>query len=430
MMNLSSLSKTRWLGILSGAGILAALLLPSYASVLLVLAAGMLGLQAYYVHKMRVMTRVITDVTKKCAAGDMELRILLPKERGDLAAMINRINDSIDSADAYVRESLATLEHAAEEKYYRKIVLVGMDGCYRNGAEIMNGGMDAIRRNMIRTVQKAAARLEETVKKTANDLTISTEQLKSMSDMLSAVAEKSSAQAAGLAHASDDASKNVSTVAAAVEELLASIGEINQQITQSSSVAKTASEKAVQANGVLGQLTEGAEKIGGIIELINGIAGQINLLALNATIESARAGEAGKGFAVVASEVKNLANQTTKATVDIAEYINGTREAIHQTTESVKEIADVVRKVDEIATAIAAAMEEQTAATREISSSIQKTAQNTAQVSSAVNDMSQAAQQAGIAAKEMKQSSSELTAQSGILHHEIDSFISEIKHVA
>lgn len=181
---------------------------------------------------------------------------------------------------------------------------------------------------------------------------------------------------------------------------------------------------------MLANLTSGAEKIGGIIDMINGIAGQINLLALNATIESARAGDAGKGFAVVASEVKTLANQTTKATVEITEYINATREAIHQTTASVREIAAVVQKVDEIATAIAAAMEEQTAATREISHSIQKTAQNTALVSSAVSDMSLAAQQTGTAAKDMKQSSSDLTAQSGVLHREIDSFIAEIQNAA
>lgn len=430
MMNLSSLSKTGWLGILSGASVLAALLVPAFATPLLLAAFGLLVLQAFYVHRMRTMATVIADITARCAAGDMESRILLPKERGDLARMINRINDSIDMADAYVRESLATLEHAAEEKYFRKIVLVGMDGCYKNGAEIMNGGMDAIRRNMVRNVQKAASKLEETVKKTANDLAESTRQLQSMSDMLSSVAEKSSEQAASLAGASDDASKNVSMVAAAVEELSASIGEINQQINQSSNVARLATEKAVLANTVLSQLTSGAEKIGSIIELINGIAGQINLLALNATIESARAGEAGKGFAVVASEVKNLANQTTKATVDITEYINGTREAIHQTTESVREIAEVVRKVDEVATAIAAAMEEQTAATREISNSIQKTAQNTAQVSGAVGDMSRAAQQTGDAASEMKQSSTTLTEQSGVLHREIDAFISEIKNAA
>lgn len=430
MMNLSSLSKAGWLGVLAGALVLAALLLPAYASIVLSGAIVMLGLQAYYVHKMRGMVRIIAEITGRCAQGDMESRILLPKERGDLAAMISRINDSIDTADAYVRESLATLEHAAEEKYYRKIVLVGMDGSYKNGAEIMNSGMDAIRRNMVRNVQKAASKLEETVKKTANGLAESTRQLQSMSDMLSTVAEKSSEQASSLASASDEASRNVGTVAAAVEQLSASIGEINQQINQSSNVAKVASEKALQANDVLEQLTQGAEKIGGIIELINGIAAQINLLALNATIESARAGEAGKGFAVVASEVKNLANQTTKATVDITEHINGTREAIHQTAESVREIAEVVRRVDEVATAIAAAMEEQTAATREISNSIQKTAQNTAQVSGAVGDMSRAAQQTGDAASEMKQSSTILTEQSGVLHREIDAFISEIKNAA
>lgn len=430
MTNLSSLSKARLLGIASGGSILVAALMPGQATVPLMLALGFLALQAYYLSAIKRAARHVTDITSRCAKGDMESRILLPKERGELAAMVNAINDSIDMADAYVRESLATLEHAAEEKYYRKIVLTGMDGCFRHGAEIMNGGMAAIRKNMIRNVQKAAAKLEETVKRTADDLTCSTKQLQSTANILSEIAEESSRQAAGLSSASDEASKNVGTVAAAVDELSASIGEINQQINQSSSVARTASEKALLANNVLAQLTDGAEKIGGIIEMINAIAGQINLLALNATIESARAGEAGKGFSVVASEVKNLANQTTQATIDITEYINATREAIHQTAESVREIGEVVKKVDEIATAIAAAMEEQTAATREISNSIQKTAQNTAEVSGAVSDMSQAAQQTGNAASEMRQSSASLAEQSATLHQEIDNFINEIKTAA
>ena len=106
MMNLSSLSKTGWLGILSTVAIIVALFKPSYASFLLSVAVIFLGAQAYYIHRMKVMARLIAEITDRCAAGDMESRILLPKERGDLAAMINRINDSIDMADAYVRESL------------------------------------------------------------------------------------------------------------------------------------------------------------------------------------------------------------------------------------------------------------------------------------------------------------------------------------
>ena len=117
MMNLSSLSKTSWLGGFTCAIIFLLIIAPQFSNILLPAAFCLLILQAYYISSIRILVKKITDVTSQCAQGNMESRIILPKERGNLGAMINRINDSIDMADAYVRESLATLEHAAEEKY-------------------------------------------------------------------------------------------------------------------------------------------------------------------------------------------------------------------------------------------------------------------------------------------------------------------------
>uniref|UniRef100_UPI0005B28002 methyl-accepting chemotaxis protein n=1 Tax=Methylobacterium sp. B34 TaxID=95563 RepID=UPI0005B28002 len=119
----------------------------------------------------------------------------------------------------------------------------------------------------------------------------------------------------------ESASGNVQTVAAAAEELTHSIEEINQRIAVSSRMANDAVEEVGKTNGTVAGLAEAAQKIGEVVTLIQSIAGQTNLLALNATIEAARAGEAGKGFAVVASEVKGLANQTARATEEIAAQI-------------------------------------------------------------------------------------------------------------
>src|SRR5690606_15317887 len=113
----------------------------------------------------------------------------------------------------------------------------------------------------------------------------------------------------------------VQTVASAAEELSASIGEISRQVSQATGVAARAVENARRTDMTVRALSEGATRIGQVVELISNIAGQTNLLALNATIEAARAGEAGKGFAVVASEVKNLAAQTSKATEEIGSQI-------------------------------------------------------------------------------------------------------------
>ncbi|MDE3060163.1 MAG: hypothetical protein KGJ06_04065 [Pseudomonadota bacterium] len=430
MTSLSSLSKAFWLNVVvvaaAVAGLAASVVFPGGARIALAAAAVLAPVSLYYMARVRKLVAQVSKVGQECARGNMESRIIVKGEEGDLRAMVKNVNDLVDIADAYVRESRATLEHAAAEKYYRKIMLTGMLGCWRQGAQVMNDGMDAIRRNMINAVQKAASRLEATVKKAVDELAGSTNQLQATSRNLSGIAETGSAQAKHLAHSSDDTSQAVSTVAAAVEEFSASINDINKQVNNSSSVAREAVESANKANSALAELMESAEKIGRIVELINAIASQINLLALNATIEAARAGDAGKGFAVVASEVKSLATQTAKATAEITESISVTREGIEKSVSSVQEIGGVVNKINEAATAIAAAMEEQSAVTQDISRSIQKVARNASEISSAVNEMSEAAARTGEASQQMNQSSDTLAAQSGVLRKEIDMFISSL----
>ncbi|MBE9552572.1 MAG: methyl-accepting chemotaxis protein, partial [Proteobacteria bacterium] len=164
------------------------------------------------------------------------------------------------------------------------------------------------------------------------------------------------------------------------------------------------------------------------VNLINDIAGQTNLLALNATIEAARAGEAGKGFAVVANEVKNLANQTAKATEDISEQVATVQQETQDAVGAIERILDIIGEISDISTTIASAVEEQGASTQEIARSIQQAARGTQEVNDNIVGVTGAATEAGTVSQQVLQSGGQLYQQAEILRREVDGFLSNVKN--
>lgn len=252
-------------------------------------------------------------------------------------------------------------------------------------------------------------------------------EMQAAASQLSATAQETSAQSVAVSAAAEEAGANVTSVAASTEELGASVGEIGRQVETSVSVAANAVREAQEAQNVVSELNETAASIGGVVDLIAGLASQTNLLALNATIESARAGEAGKGFAVVASEVKALASQTSKATTDISEKITKIQDATNRAAATMRSIAGTIQSLNHSSTAIASAVDQQSLATREIIQAVNQASVGTQEVTSNISGVAQAAEQTGEAAIQVQSSSSELATQAERLHHEMDRFLQTVR---
>jgi methyl-accepting chemotaxis protein len=216
---------------------------------------------------------------------------------------------------------------------------------------------------------------------TATALSSAAQELSKVSGGLNTGADEASAKASLAASAAEQINSNVQSVATGAEEMTASIREIAGTSSQAAHVANESLEIARATSGQIGELGQASTEIGDVVRLITSIAEQTNLLALNATIEAARAGDAGKGFAVVASEVKELAQETARATEDITRRIAAIQASSEGAGTAVHRIRQVIEQITEFSTTIASAVEEQSATTNEMTRSISEAAQGSTSVS-------------------------------------------------
>jgi methyl-accepting chemotaxis protein len=247
-----------------------------------------------------------------------------------------------------------------------------------------------------------------TVTESASALASASEELAGATQQISAAAEEAATQAGVVASAAEQVSRNVDSVASGTSQMGASIHEISTNAVQASGVSAEAVSKAATASDTIKRLGASSEEIGNIVNLITSIASQTNLLALNATIEAARAGEAGKGFAVVASEVKDLAQETAKATHDIVGRVEAIQTETAAAVSVIAEIQDVITAIDSFQTTISAAVEEQTATTAEISRSVAEAAIGTGEIASNITGVATASEVTAQGVTEAQKSVSEL----------------------
>mgnify|MGYP001766245461 CR=1 FL=1 len=282
-------------------------------------------------------------------------------------------------------------------------------------------------RRLVQERHAIADRFMATMGSLASNFVKSSSEVADAARNLSATAEETAVQAQSVSQAAEEAATNVETVAASTEEMAASVRQINEQVRNSTRIAETAADEAAATEANIRGLSEAAEKIGDVVNLIRDIAGQTNLLALNATIEAARAGEAGKGFAVVASEVKQLAAQTARATDEIGQKIGEIQSATAETVGSIARIVGTIGTIREVTGIIADAVSQQGAATDEISGNTHRAAQGAGLVTENIAGVGHAAEMTGSASTQLMGLSDELSRRSADLTREVESFVGTLR---
>lgn len=334
----------------------------------------------------------IIDLLEKAVQGEVSHRLVLFDKSSELQALVNPINDLLDRVECVLRELTSVSEAGGKKQFYRQFLSNGLSGAFLQVADSANKNLASMKEAEDSKKVLAQAFKVEVGENSANIL----DKLKVLGDVnqeLIANVKEMTVQVSRGEERGKETTFRVQSVATAAEELSSSISEISMQTERTNASANDAIDKLSHALDTVREINSSAEDVSGIVGIINDVARQTNLLALNAAIEAARAGEAGRGFGVVASEVKELANQTSRATRDIIEKIDKMKSATSAGLRAMNGVDEALNSITELFGAISTAIQEQSSVTQEIAKNAEESAVS---VSGLQEDLSRISQWTGM----------------------------------
>ena len=368
------------------------------------------------------------EILRAAAAGGLEQRMFPTPQTEPGRSLALALNDALDVMDAFVRESSASLERVSEGKYFRRILLSGLDGGFRGGAEVINQATTAMGAKIDR-FGALTDDFEQGVQEVSHTVARAAGNLRQAADLVANSVGEAKTAASTIHDLARDSEEGVVAVTSATGQLESALRTVGGDAAATREVAARALSEAGSASERITELSDASARIGEALKVIAEIAEQTNLLAVNAMVEASRAGAAGAGFGVVANEVQMLAARTGDAAKRIGAQIGQVQQTVASTANAVGEIQSTITEMDERAEATVVSVKDQDAALATILNALDGLSRSAADVRRNVDQVSKNVSSSAATADELRGASSSLGEHAENLDHRVDSFLEAARAV-
>ncbi|KAF0113242.1 MAG: methyl-accepting chemotaxis (MCP) signaling domain-containing protein [Hyphomonadaceae bacterium] len=372
--------------------------------------------------------KIISATCEQAAKGDLEPRIILLGDGGELSQLGDSVNHVLDMSDAFVREAKAAFGAVQSGNFHRRIIERGILGTYGQAAKTVNMALSAMD-NRFTQFGELVKGAEITTEEVLGRFIVASSSLSSDSTQMIEANNHAETGVSVIGESAVATTTDAHFVAKSADNLSDTSSQIDDSLNLSRELNESASVQVSETRSAMNQLEVATNEIAPIAEIIRKVAGQTRLLALNASIEAVRAGEHGAAFAVVANEVKSLADQTAKASDDIVERIQTIEQTAHKANETIESFVATVEELTQISQTISIAVVNQLKSSKDISEAIHQTANRSDEVAQNVNTVLAAIKQTSAQATNVNSSAQKLGDDAGHLNQELREFLQSARKI-